>query len=41
MRATPGASKAKAAAGYCKHLRPFAKRLANKANRKHAKREVQ
>lgn len=39
MRPTPGASKA-AASGWCKHLRPFSKRLANKAERKNAKREV-
>jgi hypothetical protein len=37
MRKTPGASKAGAAAGYCKHLRRFAKRLANKASRKYGK----
>lgn len=34
MRKTPGATKAHATAGYCKHLRKFGKRLANKASRK-------
>ena len=40
MRKTAHATKAHAFAGYCKHLRKFAKRLANKAVRKAAKREV-
>lgn len=34
MRKTPGATKAHAAHGYCKHLRKSGKRLANKATRK-------
>lgn len=37
MRKTPGASKAHAMSGYCKHLRKYAKRLANKAARREAK----
>lgn len=37
MRKTEGATKAHAAVGYHKHLRPFGKRLANKAARKNAK----
>ena len=40
MKKTAGASKAKASAGYCKHLRPDGKRLANKASRKHAKAKI-
>ncbi len=40
MRKTPGATKALAAVGYCKHLRRFGKRLANKAARKNAKAEI-
>lgn len=34
MRKTPGATKAHGACGYCKHLRRYGKRLANKATRK-------
>jgi len=37
MRKTEGATKAHAAVGHHKHLRPFGKRLANKATRNHAK----
>lgn len=37
MKKTPAATKAHAACGYCKHLRAFGKRLANKAARKAAK----
>jgi hypothetical protein len=37
MKKTPGASKARGACGYCKHLRKFGKRLANKASRRQAK----
>lgn len=37
MKKTPGATKAHASCGYCKHLRPFGKRLANKAARRAAK----
>lgn len=37
MRKTDGATKAQAAVGYCKHLRPFGKKMANKASRKHGK----
>lgn len=37
MKKTPGATKAHASCGYCKHLRKFGKRLANKAARRHAK----
>lgn len=39
MRKTEGATKAHGACGYWKHLRKFGKRLANKAERKHAKQE--
>ncbi len=37
MRKTEGASKARGAFGYCKHLRKFGKRLANKASRRFGK----
>lgn len=37
MRKTEGATKASARVGYCKHLRKWGKRLANKASRKAAK----
>lgn len=40
MRKTEGASKAHASVGYWKHLRPFGKKLANKAARSHAKRQI-
>lgn len=39
MKKTPGATKAHGAVGFCKHLRKFGKRLANKASRKAAKLE--
>jgi hypothetical protein len=39
MRKTPGATKAHAFAGFCKHLRRFGKRLANHATRKAGKAE--
>jgi hypothetical protein len=38
MKKTEAATKAHAAYGYNKHLRPHGKRLANKATRKNAKR---
>ena len=34
MKKTAGATKAHGSCGYCKHLRKFGKRLANKAARK-------
>lgn len=37
MRKTEGARKAQVCSGYCKHLRKWGKRLANKASRRHAK----
>lgn len=37
MRKTEGATKAHGAVGWNKHLRPFGKRLANKAARKNAR----
>ena len=37
MRKTPEATKAHGAYGYCKHLRKYGKRLANKASRKAGK----
>lgn len=40
MRKTAGAAKAHASCGYCKHLRKFGKRLANKASRRAGKQEV-
>lgn len=40
MRKTEGATKAHASVGYWKHLRPFGKRLANKAARRNAKRLI-
>jgi hypothetical protein len=40
MRKTPGASKAHGSCGYCKHLRKFGKRLANKAGRKFFRKEL-
>lgn len=40
MRKTVGAAKAHASCGYCKHLRKFGKRLANKASRRAGKQEV-
>lgn len=40
MKKTESATKATAAYGYCKHLRATGKRMANKATRKHAKREA-
>lgn len=40
MKKTESATKATAAYGFCKHLRPIGKRIANKASRKHAKREA-
>jgi hypothetical protein len=40
MRKTEGATKAHASVGYHKHLRPFGKRLANKATRKNGKRST-
>ena len=38
MKKTEAATKAHAAFGWHKHLRPYGKRLANKATRRHAKR---
>lgn len=38
MRKTEAATKAHAAVGWHKHLRPYGKKLANKATRKNAKR---
>ena len=37
MKKTPGASKATSAVGWCKHLRKWGKRLANKASRRLSK----
>jgi hypothetical protein len=37
MKKTPGATKATAMFGYCKHLRPYGKRLANRAVRRNSK----
>ena len=38
MRKTEGATKAHGLVGYHKHLKPYGKRLANKATRRNAKR---
>ena len=40
MKKTEGASKINGPCGYWKHLRPFAKRVANKAARKFAKKQL-
>lgn len=40
MRKTEDAKKAHAAFGYCKHLRPYGKRLANKAVRRAVKSNI-
>lgn len=40
MRKTEHATKAHAFAGYCKHLRKYAKALANHAFRKGAKNQI-
>lgn len=40
MRKTEGATKAHASVGYHKHLRPWGKRLANKASRRNAKKSL-
>lgn len=40
MRKTEEAKKASAAFGYCKHLRPYGKRLANKAVRRITKSNI-
>ena len=40
MRKTEGATKAHASVGYHKHLRPFGKRLANKASRRTVKKSL-
>jgi len=40
MRKTPNATKAHAAYGYCKHLRPYGKKLAHRAVRKHVKQSL-
>jgi hypothetical protein len=37
MKKTPGATKAIGMYGYCKHLRPYGKRLANRAVRRNTK----
>jgi hypothetical protein len=37
MKKTEGATKAHGSCGYCKHLRKFGKRLANKATRRAGK----
>lgn len=39
MRKTEGATKAHGYCGYCKHLRKYGKRLANKASRKAGRQE--
>lgn len=41
MKKTAGATKAHASVGYWKHLRSYGKRLANKAARKFAKRQIE
>ena len=40
MKKTVGASKARGSCGYCKHLRKFGKRLANKATRRVGKKDL-
>ncbi len=40
MRKTEDAKKTHAAFGYCKHLRPYGKRLANKAVRRAVKNNI-
>jgi len=40
MRKTEHATKAHASAGYCKHLRPFAKKLAHRAVRNATRRII-
>jgi len=40
MKKTESATKAHASVGYCKHLRPFGKRLANKATRRNGKKAI-
>jgi hypothetical protein len=41
MKKNPETSKgARHAGGYCKHLRPYAKRVANKGTRKVAKKQL-